>query len=227
MVLLNSLADRKDAFIDSIERILVYSAQVIRACIVEPENKNLGDRSIFLNLLDKQESGYFLYLEAKIIYDSYLYHSLGGNILNAVKPLSNNIAPSINFVCPPSDNLPLFIPSPPLNIDTFEGLLVWASLLLRNSTSNGNGSIDIQLFDANASSAFIQIKLELKLNKLILFGNGNILNSLTTYTNEYNDFDYSMFILNSPDSYNLDLSPQILGGIGANEPLNQSVLLRS
>ena len=210
MVALFSTEKLKTANLDSLERLAIYSAQLLRSMIVKSDNSNLKDKTIAFGFREIKNDGLYIIVDAKIPYNSYIFNLYGGIIIDAIQELITDSPPSIDFICSSSIEPPLNLPKIPSFINTFEKLFMWSAAILKASSEVLNGVISIQPFDANPTNAFFQVNLQLKLDSGVWFLRGNVLNALLPYTNVYN-LSFSPLIITSEitDSGNNNSSENI------------------
>lgn len=189
MVSLPSREKRNKTGIDTLERAIVYSATLLKACYTASNPDLKIDQTVKITHTTGSDNQTFIIIEANLIFDNIGALQDGGRILGNLSVQENIELLETNYYCGKStlDN-PLIFNDLPINITSLEQYFYYHCALLKASLSSEDKSIEIKFLEDANNGGKVQLKISLPFDYSKWLTGSNYVCTVSRLTDSYVDF---------------------------------------
>lgn len=188
MTLLPSLAVRNALNIDSLERAIVYSATLLKACYINNNRQVFTDKRIQITHRNERDGTAKIIIKAELNFNMTFALRDGGKVIDSLVANSEVQLLQSTFSCPPSA-----IPEPRIpvisvaSINTLEKYLYLCCSLLKASLTVDNTAIEIGFLEDDKTGGKTTVNIVLPFNFLSWLNGGNYVCAVQRLADTYVD----------------------------------------
>jgi hypothetical protein len=188
MTPLPSLEIRDALRIDSLERAIVYSATLLKACYINSNQQAVTDKRIQITHRNEKDGAAKIIIRAELTFNMIFALRGGGQILNNLAANAEIQILNSTFTCSPSAvSLPEIPVISAASINTLEKYFYLCCSLLKASLSADNTAIEISFLEDDKTGGKTTINLTLPFNFLSWLNGGNYVCAVQRITDIYID----------------------------------------
>jgi hypothetical protein len=186
MVELPDLAKRKDTGIDTLERAVIYSATLLKACYTSNLTNSKIDQRIKITHKIGNNKEARIIIEANLAFNNILALKEGGYVLNSLNKHLDIPLLETEYNCQPSTNKePVLQLSFAANLDSLEQYFYYHCSLLKASLNEESEYVNISLLENASEGGIIKISATLPFDFKSWLIDNNYVCSVNRIANEY------------------------------------------
>jgi len=186
MVALPLKAKRDEIGIDTLERAIVYSASLLKACYTAQNQASKVDQTITIGHSKDSQNQASIFIEAKLGFDNIDALKDGGLILNNLQIKEDVELLETQYFCikssiekhPVMNNLPV-------EIKSLEHYFYYHCAFLRAFLPNDNKSIEIEFLENTNTGGRVQIKTRLPFDYSRWLSGSNYVCTVSSFADSY------------------------------------------